>query len=204
VPGARKFISLSSCGAQYVLFENHTGNTIELMRTDADGSNPTRLAQDVLNSDCSPDGEWVLYSSGTKLFRVPVEGGAPTEIVTASQRGAYGMISPDGRSIAYGYLEGTPVALSKVAVAPAAGGSPLQVFTRPAGANKLRWSGDGKGFQYLLTRDGASKVWEQPLSGGPPRQITNFASGVIFDFAWSSMARISSSPRATFRATSSS
>ena len=63
--------------------------------------------------------------------------------------------------------------------------SPLHVFTKPMGAYTLRWSPDGKGFQYLLTRKGASNVWEQPLSGGPPRRVTNFTSGVIFDFAWS-------------------
>jgi serine/threonine protein kinase len=186
VPGARNFISLSSCGDQYVLFENHTGNTIELMRTDADGSNPTKLAQDVLSSDCSPDGKWALYSSERTLYRVSLAGGPPTEIVTVSHGAADGMISPDGELIAYGYLEGSPVAVSKIAVALAAGGAPLHVFVEPTGGvDKLRWSPNGKGVQYLLTRNGASNVWEQPLTGGPLHQVTNFISGRIFDFAWS-------------------
>jgi len=38
---------------------------------------------------------------------------------------------------------------------------------------------------YLLTRNGATNVWEQPLSGGDPRQFTHFTSGLIFDFSWS-------------------
>ncbi len=184
MPEIRNYVSLSSCGDRYVVFDNDTGNKIELWRIDADGGNRAKLADDVTNSDCSPDGNWVLYSSGTKLFRMPVEGGTATEVVTASQSGAYGVISPDGKSIAYGYLEGSPVALSKIAVAPAAGGSPLHVFTMASGADKLRWSPDQKGVQYLLTRNRATNVWEQPVKGGGPQQITNFTAGEIFDFGW--------------------
>lgn len=69
-------------------------------------------------------------------------------------------------------LVGTPPAastphLSEVLASrtKSSGGSPLHVFTKPIGAYTLRWSPDGKGFQYLLTRKGASNVWEQPLSG---------------------------------------
>ena len=185
MPEARNYISLSSCGDRYFVFDDFTQKGNELWRTDADGSNPTRLAEDVINSDCSPDGKWVLYSTQKKLLRIPVEGGAPTEIVTPSQSGAYGMISPDGKSVAYGYLEGSPVALSKIAVAPAFGGPPSHVFIQPTGADRLRWSPNGKGVQYLLTRNGATNVWEQSLGGKPPRPITTFSSGRIFDFAWS-------------------
>lgn len=39
--------------------------------------------------------------------------------------------------------------------------------------------------QFLLTRNGATNIWEQRLKGGEPRQITNFTSGSMFDFAWS-------------------
>jgi hypothetical protein len=38
--------------------------------------------------------------------------------------------------------------------------------------------------EYLRTQKGASNVWEQLLAGGAPRQVTNFTSGLIFDFAW--------------------
>jgi Tol biopolymer transport system component len=73
----------------------------------------------------------------------------------------------------------------KVGVASAEGGA-LQ-FSRPLpiGPQGLRWSPSGKAIQYLLTRSGATNIWEQALSGGEPRQITNFPSGRIFDFAWS-------------------
>jgi Tol biopolymer transport system component len=53
-----------------------------------------------------------------------------------------------------------------------------------AGTN-IRWAPNQKGIQYLLTKDGTTNVWEQPLSGGAPRQITSFTSGLIFNFSWS-------------------
>jgi Tol biopolymer transport system component len=37
----------------------------------------------------------------------------------------------------------------------------------------------------VLTRNGVSNIWQQKLTGGPPKQITNFESGQIFDFDWS-------------------
>ena len=49
----------------------------------------------------------------------------------------------------------------------------------------LRWAPSGKALDYLLTRNGATNVWELSLTGGAPRQITNFTSGRVFDFAWS-------------------
>jgi Tol biopolymer transport system component len=39
--------------------------------------------------------------------------------------------------------------------------------------------------QYILTREGVGNLWEQPLAGGPPRQLTHFKTDQIIDFAWS-------------------
>jgi Tol biopolymer transport system component len=72
----------------------------------------------------------------------------------------------------------------KIAIVPAKGGAEKQSFSAPWDASVLRWPPDGKGVQYLTTRWGATNVWEQPLTGGEPRSITNFSSGQIFDFSW--------------------
>ena len=183
-PNLRNLVSMSSCGDRYLVFDSWEENKLRLWRTDADGSNPVKLSEEAMFSDCSPDGKWVLYSSGHKLYRLPVEGGTPTE-VASSPMGIGGVISPDGQWIAYEYQEGRPVQLPKLAVIPAAGGAPVHVFGRPSRTEgALRWSPNQKGLQYLLTRNGATNVWEQPLSGGAPHQVTNFTSGRIFDFSW--------------------
>jgi eukaryotic-like serine/threonine-protein kinase len=186
VEDASNFISLSSCGDRYVLFEHHA-SSIQLWRYDADGQNGVQLADDVLNSDCSSNGKWLMYFTGNrKLFRMPAEGGSATEIVL--QPGgvvAELRISPDGERIVFDYQEptGTGYAM-KIGVAKASGGPPELVLDYPGGATDLQWSPDGKGVQYLLTRNGATNVWEQKLAGGEPKPVTNFTSGKIFDFAW--------------------
>jgi Tol biopolymer transport system component len=37
----------------------------------------------------------------------------------------------------------------------------------------------------MLTRSRATNIWEQPLAGGDPVQITRFESGSMFAFDWS-------------------
>jgi Tol biopolymer transport system component len=170
-----------------LLFDSYDGTHIQLLRSEGDGSAPTKLADDVGYSDCSPDGKWLVYgpTAGQKIYRIPIEGGNPIEIASAPGGGAM-CISPDGKFVAYDFQEGSPVPQLKVRVIAANGGPPLHVFRLPSGGvGNLRWSPDGKGLQFLLRRNGATNIWEQPLAGGEPRQITNFTSGLIFSFSWS-------------------
>jgi serine/threonine protein kinase len=187
-PNLRNYISMSACGDRYLVFDSYEENRLRLIRTEADGSNPVKLSDAILNSECSPDGKWILYSAGKKLMRVPIEGGTPTEIFS-SVFGVMGVVSPDGKWIVCEYVEPGPVPVSKLAVIPAEGGVPVHVFARPSGAATFHWSPDQKGLQYILSRKGAANIWEQPLAGGVPRQVTTFTSGRIFDFAWSRDAK---------------
>jgi Tol biopolymer transport system component/predicted Ser/Thr protein kinase len=181
-PEFPNFFALSGCGDRYVVFDNQNEGTSQLWRTDADGTNPTRLAEDVDVSECSRDGKWVLYLSGDTLFRIPVEGGAAQKVATTV--GGRGSISPDGEWIAYLYPEGEPVPQWKIVVIPAEGGTAKLIFSAPWDANELRWSPDGRGVQYLTTKSGATNVWEQRLKDAKPHPITDFGSGQIFDFSW--------------------
>jgi Tol biopolymer transport system component len=47
------------------------------------------------------------------------------------------------------------------------------------------WSPDESGLDYVVTRNGISNIWRQPLAGGSPVQITQFNAWKIFSFAWS-------------------
>jgi Tol biopolymer transport system component len=62
---------------------------------------------------------------------------------------------------------------------------PQKTFKVPSDVSDLRWSPDGQKLQYLLTRNGATNLCEQPVAGGEPQQFTKFSSGHIFDFDWS-------------------
>jgi Tol biopolymer transport system component/predicted Ser/Thr protein kinase len=187
VPQAHNVLSISSCGDRYLLFDSYRDGKVELWRADADGLNGIKQLDEVRYSDCSADGRWMFYVVNDKLYRMPPGDGPPVEIMTVpGHSDAWRVkVSPDGTLVAFMYQEGSPVPVSKLGVVSAAGG-PLR-FTSPVpiGSVGLCWSPTGKALQYLLTRNGAANVWEQALTGGTPRQITNFASGRIFDFAWS-------------------
>ena len=191
MPDARTYSTMSNCGDRYIIFDSYTGTESELWRTEADGSNPTRLVQqDVGDEDCSPDGKWLVYttntlSEGAKIYRMSVDGGTPTQIASAAGGGGGVHVSPDGKLVAYDLQEGSPIPQLKYGVISASGGSAPQTFLRPSGSSPPHWSPDGKGLQFLLTRKGASNVWEQPLAGGERHQVTDFTSGHIFGFSWS-------------------
>jgi Tol biopolymer transport system component len=70
-------------------------------------------------------------------------------------------------------------------IIPADGGAALYKFNWPASASAPRWAAAGDAVEYPLTRSGVSNIWRQKLGGGPPKQITNLESGLIFDFDWS-------------------
>jgi len=61
----------------------------------------------------------------------------------------------------------------------------MHQFDWPALAWRPRWAPRGDAIDYILTRNGVSNIWQQGLTGGPPKQITHFDSGEIFDFEWS-------------------
>jgi Tol biopolymer transport system component len=65
----------------------------------------------------------------------------------------------------------------------------LKTFALPASVAEQwpgpRWTADGRSITYILTLGSVSNIWMQPLTGEPPRQLTNFSEDQMFAFAWS-------------------
>jgi DNA-binding winged helix-turn-helix (wHTH) protein/Tol biopolymer transport system component len=188
---ARSAYSPAACGGS-VVFNSFHDDTIDLIRVDADGLNPTRLFNgDIGPPTCSTDGHYIFFASEVKpytILRLPSGGGDPIEIAKSP---GYEIkprlsISPDGKLLAYAYDEALPATGTNLAVIPVTGGAPMQTFKVPSDVSDLRWSPDGQRLLYLLSRSGATNIWEQPVAGGEPQQFTRFTSGRIFDFDWSS------------------
>ncbi len=118
---------------------------------------------------------------------MPVEGGTAVTLARTLGDSIIGRLSlsPDGRLLAYPYTEYTnqPEPGWHLAVISSDGAAPVHVFKIPSGIGGPQWSRDGKSLQYLLTRNGATNIWEQHLKGDNPRQVTHFNSGQIFDFS---------------------
>jgi hypothetical protein len=80
----------------------------------------------------------------------------------------------------------------KLSVFGSDGGNPVKSFNLPIpyfqhfAWQRIRWMADGRALTYIDRRGGTSNIWSQPIEGGPATQLTDFKSGEIFNFAWSS------------------
>ncbi len=86
--------------------------------------------------------------------------------------------SPDGKLIAYGYWseKNEPMAT----IIGSEGGQPLKTFTLPNGFMSFNWTPDGKALTI-----GLRNICAQPITGGPPVWVTNFANDSVPFHAWS-------------------
>jgi Tol biopolymer transport system component len=176
------------------VLRSYQSGPARIMRLDSDGLNATMLASGlVFSPTCSPDGRDLFYVSmptPQKIMRVPVEGGTAHvvgNIPGATVRGSM-KASPDGKFLAFPYdVYGSTPGL-KLGIVSVNQGQLVKSFDAPMGIYRescLRWAPDGKSLQYLLTTGDVTNIWEQPLSGGSAHQFTQFASGRMFDFNWS-------------------
>jgi Tol biopolymer transport system component len=160
-----------------------------LLRVAHDGSNETALTSgDVVFPACSPDGQFAYYLNAVhpqKIRKISLVDASISEIADVLGDSLLGniVISPDGRYFAYPYQQYSPPVVELVVI-PSGGGTPIMQFQVPGFLGTVRWSPDGKALHYVLTSNGASNIWEQPLSGLKPKQLTHFSSGEIFDFSW--------------------
>ncbi|HET6179947.1 MAG TPA: protein kinase [Candidatus Sulfotelmatobacter sp.] len=189
----------SVCGdGRYTVYSAYSEQKLGIWRMDADGSNPVRIADEAFARapQCSPDGKWALYLRGPSWnpVRVGIDGGKSPEVLTQDFAFSFKM-SPDGTRIAYLVQPSAGPPESGVApsgskpnqlkVLPFGGGAPLYQLDWPALAGDPHWAPGGDAIQYVVTKNGVSNIWEQKLTATPPKRITNFQSGLIFDFSWS-------------------
>jgi serine/threonine protein kinase len=168
-----------------IAFASNRTRTSHIFLMDADGGNVRQLTNGSHENGAtfSPDGKWVLYvlrETGKRtLWRVPVEGGAPRQITDEPSYGP--RVSPDGKWLAAFYPP------AKVAIIPFDGGAPVKLFDIPtqAGQQDLQWTPDSRALIYIVTRDEVSNLWQQPVEGGEPKQLTDFKTELIFSFDYS-------------------
>ncbi len=189
-PGDQNNNSPEACGGgRYLVFSSFRNEKVNIWRIEEDGSNPTQLTNETFAyvPSCSPDGKWVLYSlaNDLSLWRMPIQGGTPTQLKTLNRNSPRARVSPDGKMLAYTAWGATPSNPSVLTVVPIDGGEPLYKFDLPAGARGFRWAPAEKALDYPLTRGGVSNIWRLPLAGSPSKQITDFDSQLIYSFDWS-------------------
>jgi len=175
--------SVSSDGRYIVFISDRTGSP-HVWRIDIDGSNPKQLTQTAedLDANISPDGRWVTYTSCLNkctVWKVGIDGGQPVQLTDRFSQAS--VFSPDGKQIACRYLD-QPNGQYQLAILPSEGGAPIKTFPLANGVSNRRWSIDGRALIYGITQKDVTNLWAQPIDGSPPKQLTNFASEIIFGF----------------------
>jgi eukaryotic-like serine/threonine-protein kinase len=136
--------------------------------------------------DPSPDGNWIVYTSWSSnlasIWKVPVAGGIPLRLSALQGRMPY--VSPDGQKIVCQIRE--PHQRWTVAILNMADGTVVNRFPElPANSGiPVRWSPDGKALDYVKPGPGSLGIWRQPVSGGPPMQLSPPTEDPITYFEW--------------------
>ncbi len=189
--GANARLGLAATAdAKHIIFSAERDGKYNLWRIGIDGSDMTRIT----NGDgeyypqCTPDGRWIVYQSGGNyptLWKMPSVGGETIQLTkTTASRPS---LSPDGKFIAYHYLDGTMTPMRwGIGISSVEDGTRVKRFDfSPTVVERLvKWTRDGKGIAFMNSPNGIPNIWIQPLDGGPPVPHTNFPSDNIIAFNW--------------------
>jgi Tol biopolymer transport system component len=168
---------------RFVVMDAIADRQLSIKRVQPDGTGQVVLVSGLvsLGGRVSPDGRWLYYSSLEGLKRMPAEGGSATPIGSGIE---YLLdISPDGRRLLVGRSVES-ASTSSFAIVDADSGAVLTVVDGEH--DSVKWGRTPDVLAYLVRDDqGVDNLWERPVSGGTPRQLTRFSSGRTFNFAYS-------------------
>jgi len=124
----------------------------------------------------SRDGKSLVYNSGGRIWRIPIEGGEPGPIDTGrfvDNNNDHGL-SPDGRQLAISdQIE--PDNLSRIHVVTLDGSAPVRTVVDDQQARSYwhGWSPDGTTLAYVRVglNDGSYDIWTKDLADGAPRPL---------------------------------
>jgi Tol biopolymer transport system component len=177
---------------RHIIFSSGATGGFHLWRVDTDGGNLRQLTEGdgEFYPQSTPDGRWVVYQTESRIdprvWKVPADGGQPVQLTTT--RAAKPAVSPDGRMIAYSYLD---IDLNPsrwgIGIISSDGGGRLKRFDFPQSATRryVRWSPDGRSIAFVNNARGYSDIWLQPLEGTRPKPLTDFRAEQIAAFDWS-------------------
>ena len=174
---------------RYIVFDSSRDGAHSIWRVDADGRNPTRLTRGRMDVEpvCTPDGKWVIYvsydeESNPKLHKVSIDGGEP--VMLTDEFAQHPTVSPDGKVIAYYFMNKRQREQREIVLIPAQGGAQIKRFPAPKNFGAImRWAPSGDSLTYR--ENTLSGLWRMPLDGTPPVVIMNLRNERLHSFNYS-------------------
>lgn len=176
---------------RFIVYRERIGSEQALLRMDLNDGSKKLVSKGIIHYPTfSPDGKWLVftkYNDGMALWKVPVEGGEPTRLLV--ENALCSAVSPNGKTIAFVLRRGGNS--NRIALVSFDGGEIIKTFAAVPETNtlsnnqNLQWTPDGRAIYYIALNNGVSNIWRQPIDGSPTAQVTQFATGRIFNFAYS-------------------
>ncbi len=162
-----------------------------------DGSGKTKLTHQfrIYWHDVTPDSRWLVFSGRTDMahsyiWKMPISGGDVIPISDKLVRSQMAL-SPDGKLLAFCTHEDTDK--RKIMMLSPDTGEMVKELDTPPGFipnTDFRWAPDGKAITYKAAFGPSWNLWNLPLDGGPPKQLTHFENEFILAFNWSTDGRL--------------
>lgn len=171
---------------KHVVYMGLHENKPNIWLSDADGGNARQLTFG--NTDLNPvfgDNQTVYFThlEGGRiyLYRVPTAGGTPTKVSPLQVQGATSSFKGDRLIVSY-YDDAE--SKWRFGIMSPSDGKVLSSFQVPDSAGNPAWTYDDSAISYLNTLNGVTNVWKMDLNGEHPVQLTHYADGLIFNYAW--------------------
>lgn len=190
---------------KWIAFASDRFGNFDVYVISANGGEPTRLtfnsASDI-PQDFSPDNSKVIFSTNRhdlaqsarfpidgifrKLFEVPVNGGRSLLINQAGTD--YAKYSPDGNAIIFEDIKGyedpwrkhhTSSVTRDIWLYNGKSNNYSKLTSFNGEDREPVFSNDGKNFYWLSEASGTLNIYEQPVSGGSPKQLTQFRTNPV-------------------------
>ncbi|MBA3632254.1 MAG: serine/threonine-protein kinase [Acidobacteria bacterium] len=186
---------------KFLVFSSNRKSDFRIWRTDIDGKNPVQLSSESNGGDFKPqlssDGQTVVFMRQSKnggksvLMKVSTSGGEVKSLLPENEFSQMlPKISYNGKHIAYfsfKFDEQTLALQNKLTICAFDGKEigKVEKEIQTSLGKKFAWSPDGKSLTFINS-EGTPNLWNYPLDKSKPKPLTDFNSGKIVDFSWSS------------------
>ncbi len=169
------YFSDSNRGNHLWRLDLQTGAAVQL--TNGDGE---------MFPECDVSGQTVYYFGAladgtTHIFRMPVQGGQP-EQVSPRTTISPPLVSPDGSKVAFAEVRTDGSVVGVLTDAKVKGHEQVREFpaTMDPVTHAACWEPDNQSLALADVRTGVPNLWQIPLSDRKEKQLTHFASGIIW------------------------